>query len=338
MNPSLSKIYHLMKEESPVFIVGAPRSGTSILYRSLQLHSSFKPRSCQATSGVELTETNIFKNPFNTYSGSVQSNQFYMLDNSECFQRFLAEVAPIRRHQSLWLGRRTLHQALPKLRFVSPVLRGALWRNMQSDLLIQAFLYYSKLARGTARVVEKTPQHIEFLPEIKATFPRAKLLFMPRHPIDVFTSYRRRYQDSLKLNVDKAALKWLDLSPKTFCKKYRSYSQLALDEMANNPDQFLVVKYEDFIADTKLALTDIMGFLGEGYEDDCIPYEQKQPSVWQDDPHLFGGIKKKTKEWREFIHESEIEAIEHALADVMKQWGYPKYLGTSRTLVNAQSI
>ena len=39
---------------SPVFIIGEARSGTSILYRTLQKHSAFRPRE------IDLTETHIF--------------------------------------------------------------------------------------------------------------------------------------------------------------------------------------------------------------------------------------------------------------------------------------
>ncbi len=325
MSPNLSQISRLMQAASPVFIVGAPRSGTSILYRTLQLHSSFKPGHCQDAAGVELTETNIFKNPYETYLGAATTSQSYMLHRTADYQRFLEAVAPIRRRQSVLLGKQTLHQALPKVRIVNHTLRVGLWQTLQNDVLIQTFLHYAQLARGAQRVIEKTPQHIAFLPEIKATFPQAKLLFMPRHPIDVYTSYRRRYQDSVKSNVDPASLKWLELSPTAFCKKYMSYTQLALAEIAHNPDQFLIVKYEDFIADTRLALKDILSFLGEIYEDACIPAEQQQRSDWQGDPNLFSGIKQKTKNWQEFIQNAEAQMIEQQLADAMQQLGYARY-------------
>ena len=54
-------------------------------------------------------------------------------------------------------------------------------------------------ARGVNRILEKTPAAIYHLPEINATFPCAKKLFIHRHPIDVFTSYRRRLKKSVDL-------------------------------------------------------------------------------------------------------------------------------------------
>ena len=54
MRRSLLRISADMQRSSPVFIVGEARSGTSILYRTLQKHSSFRPRQ------TNLAETNIF--------------------------------------------------------------------------------------------------------------------------------------------------------------------------------------------------------------------------------------------------------------------------------------
>jgi hypothetical protein len=325
MNTDLEKIAHSMRTEAPVFIVGAPRSGTSILYRTLQRHSSFKPHNCQDAAGVELTESNIFKNPYDIYSGSAETVLSYMLHNQEHYQAFLGAIQPIQQRQNLLPGKQALHQAIPKIGLFKRSLRVSLWQGLQNDVLIQAYLYYAKAARGAQRIIEKTPQHIALLPEIKTTFPEAKLLFMPRHPIDVYTSYRRRHKDSVSLKVDQSTLKWLELSPSAFCKKYMGYTQLALDEVAQNSHQFHLIKYEDFIADTRSALKDILSFLQEPYEESCIPEEQTQRSDWQVDPNVFAGIKQKTKDWREFIQESEARQIEQKLAPAMAQLGYAPY-------------
>lgn len=54
MQLTLSQLRYFIQNESPVFIVGAPRSGTSLLYRSLQKHSSFKLQDSIGDKGVNL--------------------------------------------------------------------------------------------------------------------------------------------------------------------------------------------------------------------------------------------------------------------------------------------
>ncbi len=46
---------------SPVFIIGEARSGTSILYRTLQKHPTFRPRE------IDLTETHLFDLIYRTF-------------------------------------------------------------------------------------------------------------------------------------------------------------------------------------------------------------------------------------------------------------------------------
>ena len=321
MNITPSEISTLMKRKSPVFIVGAPRSGTSILYRTLQRHSSFKPQKCLDKSGVELTESNIFKNPYSTYSDS-NSNAFaYMLGDQDHYHQFLDMTKPIQNYQRLLIGKEILQKVAPLIK----VFRNSLWKVTQNDILIRIFLYYAKQARGMKRILEKTPQHISRIPEIKETFPQAKLLFMPRHPVDVYSSYQRRLKDSIKLGLSQSEIKWLQLSPKAFCRKYNSYLHLALKENTSNPSSFMLVRYEDFTGQTQVTLHKIFNFLEEAYEEKCIPENKNQRPDWQADSYLFSGIKNITKSWKDFTNESDAKLIEDELAELMLPLNYSRY-------------
>jgi hypothetical protein len=325
MMQSVLKTPTTTKNSAPTFIVGAPRSGTSILYRTLQLHTSFKPDHCTHESGVELTETNIFKAPFTLYDDANRDTKAYMLHNQAYHQQFLDTIQAIQQRHTLIPGRSLLYKAIPKLSFLSPDLRTYIWRAAHNDQLIRHYLYYAQQARGVKRILEKTPQHIVLLPEIKATFPEAKLLYMPRHPVDVYSSYQRRLQDSTKLGASASETKWLQLSPAVFCKKYAQSTRLALRESQVNPEQFLIVRYEDFTQDTKTSLQGILAFLDEPYEPQCIPQEKPQTPAWKADPHLFSGIKKQTKSWRDYVSEKDARFIEKRLEPLMEALHYTPY-------------
>jgi hypothetical protein len=325
MGITLSEISILMKNAAPVFIVGAPRSGTSILYRTLQNHSSFHPHNCKDSSGVELTESNIFRDPYSICVGKESDAFAYMLGDQYQYHQFLELVAPILNRQKLLLGKKLLQKVIPNIDFISPSWRVSLWKIAENDILIRAFLYHAQYARGVKRTLEKTPQHISRLPEIKETFPKAKLLFMPRHPLDVFSSYRRRFQDSIKAGMDRQSLKWLELSPQDFCSKYEGYAQLALREMNSNSSQFMLVRYEDFTGNTQAITQKILNFLGEAYEETCIANNKPKKVDWGADPNLFGAIKSSTKNWQDFINESDAKFIEKRLSHIMLQLNYTRY-------------
>lgn len=322
---ALLKISELMTQESPVFIVGAPRSGTSLLYLTLQKHSKFRSWNCNNDSKFELTESNIFRAPYDTYLAP-HSNAFsYMLHNLDCYQTFTKTIQSICVHQRFLVGRKHLYKLIPKLPFLSTTERIWLWHAFENDLLIRSFFYYAKRARGMHRIIEKTPQHIFLLPEIKATFPQCKLLFIVRHPIDVFSSYRRRLEDSLKQGHSSKSLNWLNVSPRSFCKKYTDAINIALQEKAANPQRFLLLKYEDFVKDTYQTLGQVFDFLEEPYESECIAKQSAHKPNWQDDPNLFGGIKQTTKEWENYVDYSATVFIENQLNGIMNQLNYSRY-------------
>lgn len=321
----LLEISDLIKQESPVFIVGAPRSGTSLLYLTLQRHSKFQSWNCNNSSKVELTESNIFRAPYDTYLAPNSTTFAYMLHNLECYQAFIETIQPICLRQQFLLGKKHLYKLIPKLPFLLSPERIRLWNALENDLLIRSFFYYAKRARGMHRIIEKTPQHIFLLPEIKATFPQCKLLFITRHPIDVFSSYRRRLEDSLKQGNSSKSLNWLNVSPRSFCKKYTDAVNIALQEKASNPQDFLLLKYESFVGNIDQSLKEILDFLEEYYEEKCISEQGVHKPNWQDDPNLFGGIKQRTKEWRNYVDHTDAIFIEDQLNDTINQLNYSRY-------------
>lgn len=83
-----------MKARSPVFIVGEARSGTSILYRTLQKHTSFRPRE------PNLVETEIFSHLRRTFMFSMSYPQpliRFMLDDQGPYRDFLRSIRALER-------------------------------------------------------------------------------------------------------------------------------------------------------------------------------------------------------------------------------------------------
>ena len=324
MNLSIQEISTLMQDANPVFIVGAARSGTSILYRTLQRHSSFCPQKCQSLPTVDLTESNIFKDPYSSYNLSYSSHQSalnYMLGTQKYYQKFLQQTSLLQKKQRFLVGKQAINKIIPLISLG----RQYLWLTSGNDLLVQVFFYYAQQARGMDRILEKTPQHIYRLPEIKATFPKAKLLFMPRHPIDVYSSYRQRLKKELELNTPPADLKWLQISPQAFCLRYALCMHIAHQEKIKNQQRFFLITYEDFTKHTQTKLREILDFLDEPYEEACLLEDESQKLHWQADPKLFESIQNNHKKWQDFVSKTEANWIENQLEKTMKKLKYQRY-------------
>ncbi len=323
MSISLYKISEQMKQESPVFIVGVPRSGTTILYRTIQQHINFSIANSNQPSKVQLSETSVFKNPYNTYANqesytNSDSEPFqFMMRNSEFQEQFNEVTEPIQKFQRYFWGKGLLQKSLSKIRLVPESLRPTLWSSMKNDLLVRSFFYFSKQSRGTQRLVEKTPKHIFYLPEIRQTFPKAKIIFVSRHPVDVFSSYRMRLKVSLDKNIDPRDLSWLQISPQAFCHQYSTQLKIALREARLHPDSFTIISYEDFTNNLRGTLENLSNFLGEKFNDNCIPKDEKNQVEKKLDLHVWGNITKKTKNWQDFVNWEDATYIENKLAAMM---------------------
>lgn len=294
-----------MKAASPVFIVGHPRSGTSVLYRTLQQHSSFRPRE------IELSEPQIFRHlalAFRFDSNPPPQLLRFMLKDRDHFDAFLEETRRLRRSTIV---------SAP----VSLPLRGdiplTLWRAQGMHLVVRSYLSHAWAARGCARLLEKSPRNVPHVDKIRLVSPGARMLFMSRHPVDVLSSYRKR-----ALTDERA--RWARMSQPRFTRIYRNAVRGALAEAASRSDSFLLTRYEDFTHDPTAEVKRICDFVGEPFEASTLDEFSGQRKA-RTQTHLYGAIQARTKNWQDFVDVSEAKRLETDLLDVMTSLGYPRY-------------
>lgn len=295
----------------PVFIVGAPRSGSSLLYRTLQRHPSF--RCPHADGGLNLQETDIVRHlPDLPWFKRGQPRRLwqYMLRDAERFDEFLRLIEPLKpraRRFRAWDER------------LQRVSRGrlALSRRLADDEeVIRAFFVIAKEARGPERLVEKTPHHVAHVDLFRRAFPQARFLYIHRHPVDVYSSYRRRAQEDS--NAD-----WARLSVDEFVDLYGEMSEAAQEESVRPDVQ--MVPYERFVAQPEDAFGAICTFLDEPFVVEALEVERPDATRWKPDPLLFAEITDGTKDWSEYVTVDEAREVEARLAEVMQGWHYDPY-------------
>lgn len=307
----LIKISKEMRRYCPVFIVGEARSGTSILYRTLQKHSVFRPKK------INLHEAKMFHYSNRSYllEDAENSNPLcYMLNNIEMYKQFLTSIKKIRlMHRVLCMisGYQSINFRLAN--------RIQLWWYLNlNHVVLRSFFYFAKEARGANRLVEKTPNNLRHSTKLILAFPKSKLLYIYRHPIDVYTSYVRRGKIESKEG-------WLNLSPDRFCGIYRNRIRIALKYSRKAKDSFLLVKYEDFTQKTDIEVKKICTFLGVCFQKETITEKNPDLTKWKPDPYLFAEIRPKTKNWRDYIRFEDAQYIETQLIAEMKMLDYERY-------------
>jgi Sulfotransferase family len=109
------------------------------------------------------------------------------------------------------------------------------------------------------RVIEKTPQHVHWLPRVAASFPDARFVLTVRDPYEYMASYQR-----LGRRLDGRARRALDLSwrhPLIAALFWRSYSTSIELALANYPERTLLVRTEDLRDRPGEVLAGVQSFL-----------------------------------------------------------------------------
>lgn len=293
-----------MASACPVFIVGHPRSGTSLLFRTIQQHPAFRPRT------VNLHETQIFTR----ISSAVRFDSHpprqllgFMLDDREHFAAFLDETRAIRR------------VAAP-LAPISMVTRGDLplsvWRAAKQHLVVRSYLAHAWSARSAERLVEKSPRNTHHLDKIRLVSPESRLLFMSRHPLDVLASYRRR----ANAHADTGAHRWTDISRPRFVRIYRDAARRAL--AAKDARGLLLVRYEDFTADPANEMRRICTHIGVPFVPEVLDERAGENLRKQPDALLQSAITQRSAAWEELVSVTEARDIEARLAGEMARLGH----------------
>jgi uncharacterized protein YeaO (DUF488 family) len=180
------------------------------------------------------------------------------------------------------------------------------------------YFEHAARVRQAPRLVEKSALHLHHHDTIAAAFPDARLLVTVRHPVDVFTSFRRRYR--AEWASGHAYKAWLDVRLGDFVTRYRRDVQAVQAVLATSISTRLV-RYEDFVSDPHAAFASICAFADVPFEAAALETATGK-QTWKPDPYLSRPITQQTKQWSDYMHEREAQWMEQQLAPSMRALGY----------------
>ena len=283
-------------EDSPIFIVGPSRSGTSLLSSMLDAHSNIAifPETWWYVVLDRLGCLEQFKNPWQT---SLFLNEVW--ENLRSYRDPAARVVAA--------------EASKQPRYVGPTVR-----------------ILEKLGRAYANERqakiwgEKTPGHALWLPQIRDLFPQARMLFMVRDPRDVLVSYDDRWnhgrRDTDYLIRTAALLKFFLLH--------------LLYDPVFPPEQIHWVKYESLTAKPSAELEEICSFLEVDFEPSMLAFHEGHRNVEEDmaEGRYHNWLSKPaTSEhvgrYEGAFRPSQVALVERLLGKEMQTLGYPLSTG-----------
>lgn len=213
----------------PVFVVGGPRSGTTLLSAMLAAHSGFD---CGP-------ETHFLSR----WSKLARSERGRILDPADWPRHAVAYVT------SLQLGKKPIY---PMYGLAVEDIRNWLATRPPSLAAMLESLTAQRAGRaGATRWVEKTPRHLEVPRLITETWPEARVVRIVRDPRDAAVSLTKVPFGTPSLLTNLSVLARMNEAAAEF---YRESSAA------------MTVRYEDLVAEPERELRRICGFIDVEYE------------------------------------------------------------------------
>jgi hypothetical protein len=161
--------------------------------------------------------------------------------------------------------------------------------------------YLGALARHSVdalRIVDKAPINSEFLGVIHSVFPKARIIYMRRDPIDTCLScYFQQFSSTLNFTMDLSDL----------AHYYRRHQRLMAHWRAVlPPGTILEVPYAELVADQERWTRKILDFLGLEWVPGCLDFHSTSrpvvtASYWQVRQPIYNDSVQRWRHYRKFI-------------------------------------
>jgi Sulfotransferase family len=280
---------------TPFFIIGNPRSGTSLFRLMLNSHPKITvPPECGFIVWL--------------YENFATSK----LEDKKVINCLVDEIIQSRKFETWGLDRDLILEYLSGKNIKS-----------YSEFCTSIFLIYALKNKKTPIIIgDKNNYYVKHINTINKIFESPKFIFIVRDVRDVSCSYLE-----LKMrNLSNIYAPIVPNSLKLIASEWVENNLLILDESKKNPKNTFIIKYEDLIVNPTNTLQLVCDFLNIDFDERMLSYY-----LFNDEPSDFLSWKEKTlmspisdnhNKYHTILSSNEIEAIELIAKKIMSELGY----------------
>jgi hypothetical protein len=274
-----------------VFIVGAPRSGTTLLRRLVDAHPD-----------IAITRETHW------ITKLLEGKDAFCAD-APVTPALLARLRAHPKFRRMEVDESTLDRLVSRAAPVS-----------YAELVTKIFDLYGE-ARGKRLVGDKVPDYVRNLPLLHHLWPAARFVHLIRDGRDVYSSmlsrerFARRFATWEEDPISTAALSWEQLV------------RLGREAGAELPsDRYHELRYESLVADPAGECLEMCEFLGVPYDERMLRFHEGRT---KDDPgrdakSAWRPITPELRSWRTEMADGDIERFEAAAGGLLGELGYPR--------------
>ncbi|MCH9670730.1 MAG: sulfotransferase [Gammaproteobacteria bacterium] len=279
--------------DSPIFIVGAARSGTTLLQYMVRSHPRISLPTGESHFIVPMLQ---------------RAAEFGDLSREENITRVLEAIYA--RHRYF------LDDELHGVKFAVPSMASALVERGVTDMtsLIDGIFQVNAAGEGKSRWGDKTPYYALHLERLLDAYPDAQVIHIVRDGRDCALSMLERKFDLRIFNIHEAAEIWMQYvcAAREAGKKF-------------GPERYFEFRYEDLTKDPETTMRAICAFLNEEYSDETVNYRKAADSGDGPlkTPLLQQPVQSQNSEkWRSNMSSWDQRIFESVAGDVLIDSGY----------------
>lgn len=284
-----------LSQLTPFFIIGNPRSGTTLLRLMLNQHDEIiVPPEC----GFSIWLSDQF------VGDDFSSNQVK--------KKFISQVVQSRKFETWGLTEQEIIEFIQQQHC-----------NTYQDVVLAVYLFYALKNGGNPHLIgDKNNFYISHLEKIDMLFSNPKYTFIVRDGRDVACSYLKLksiestsiYSPNLSRQVEEIADEWV------------GNNNNIISHLVNFSNRSLLIKYEDLIVDPETELSRVCDFFNIEYQHKMLNYYQSN-----DEPDEFLAWKKKIQQppdptnfgmYKKTLSEQEQKSFHTIAEKQLKYFGY----------------
>lgn len=275
----------------PVFLIGSPRSGTTLLHQMFDHHPAF-------ALPFESKYIVIFNNNLHEFGDlhDVKNRESLIIS----IERFM---------RNAWLER-DHDEWIPGLMAAAPQLAEEAAPSY-AGVMEAIYRFFSK-QRGRERWGDKMATFRRCMPTVLELFPDARIIHIIRDGRDVASSL--------------LPLSFGPNSAYVAAKKWRNFIEHGLDFAARYPTQVYTVRYEDLVEDPEKYLREICDFVDEPFREEMLQFH-KTGTARVPRKEIHGQLmkpvnKERTARWKKDLSKDQVRVFEAVAGPLLDRLNY----------------
>ena len=283
---------------APIFVVGTPRSGTTLTARILGRHSGlFMPGETHFFDDIYARRQELGA-PCDTQASAAIAARL-----STLYERF-NEPDDQQRIQALG---------------GDPALRQMLGTSCRTyGEVLSRFMNFQMRQHPTkVRWGNNVPKDLFYVKDILTFYPEAKFVICVRDIRDFLYSYQHQWTKSSPEHIERLKKLYHPILTSLLWKA--AMKQIRLAQTLVPLDNLLIIRYEDLAAQPEATIHTLCQFLKEPYEDEMLQVGANNSSFGVQDQGIFSTS---IQRWRQHLSPEQVYIAERAAQPELEQLGY----------------